>query len=63
MTSTNTKPEPALVIVLTDFNGVETERIEIPAPPPMPLWRRFTWWCHGLRIDYRNWRFKRRGGR
>jgi hypothetical protein len=56
------KPEPAMIIVLTSPDG-ETETIEIPAPPPMPLWRRFTWWVHCLRIDYRNWRFKRRGGR
>lgn len=57
----NTKSDPAMIIVLTGPDG-DIETIEIPHPPPMPLWRRVTWRLHCWRISVKNALYWLRGG-
>jgi len=62
MSKTKPNRDPAVVITLTSPAG-EREEIHIPHPPPMPLWRRFTWQLHCWRTDIRNAVYWLRGGR
>jgi hypothetical protein len=55
--------DPAVTITITGPDGAVVEIIEIPHPPPMPLWRRFTWRLHCWRIDLKNAVYSLKGGR
>jgi len=61
-TMPNTKSEPAVIIVLTGPNG-ESETIEIPHAPPMPLAERLRSRLHCWHIAARNLVYWLKGGR